>query len=61
MYKHGEGGFVGTGVTFFVDDGLIIARSKEACEAAYRRLVWLFESRMGVRMCMKKSEGPVQR
>jgi DNA (cytosine-5)-methyltransferase 1 len=61
VYKHGEGGFVGTGVTFFVDDGLIIARSKEACEAAYRRLVWLFESRMGVRMCMKKSEGPVQR
>ena len=61
VYKNGANGFVGTGVTFFVDDGLIIARSKEACEAAYRRLVWLFESRMGVRMCMQKSEGPVQR
>ena len=61
VYQTARDGGVAAGVTFFVDDGLIIARSKEKCEAAYQRLVWLFESRMGVRMCMKQSEGPVQR
>ena len=46
---------------FFVDDGLIVAPTKEACWAAYKRLVWVLESRLGWRICQRKSVGPTRR
>lgn len=47
--------------TFFVDDSLIIAPTKERCQAAYDRLVWLLEARLGWRICSRKTKGPSQR
>ena len=47
--------------TFFVDDSLIIAPTRERCVAAYDRLVWLLESRLGWRICTRKTKGPAQR
>ena len=46
---------------WFVDDGCIIAPSRERCIAAYDRLVWLLESRLGWRISRKKTQGPAQR
>jgi hypothetical protein len=44
VYGRGVGGGIITRVTFFVDDGLIVARSKEACERACKRLVCMCKS-----------------
>ena len=46
---------------WFVDDGLIAAPTRESCWAAYQRLVWVLESRLGWRTCQRKSVGPAQR
>lgn len=46
---------------FFVDDSCIVAATKQRCEAAYRRSVWLLECRLGWRICTRKTVGPTQR
>ena len=46
---------------WFVDDGLIVAPTRETCWAAYKRLVWVLESRLGWRICSRKSVGPAQK
>ena len=46
---------------WFVDDGCIIAPTANRCLAAYKRLVWVLESRLGWRICQRKTEGPAQR
>jgi hypothetical protein len=48
-------------VQFFVDDSCIVAATKQGCEAAYKRLVWLLECRLGWRICTRKTVGPTQR
>ena len=45
---------------WFVDDGLLVAPTEESCRAAYRRLVWVLESRLGWRICRSKSVGPTR-
>lgn len=46
---------------YFVDDGLIVAPTPEACTEAFRRLTWYFEAKLGMRICTRKTEGPAQR
>ena len=46
---------------WFVDDGCIVAPTREKCQAAYDRLVWLLECRLGWRICSRKTCGPAQR
>ena len=56
----GDGAPVATS-SWFVDDGCIIAPTRERCVAAYERLVWLLESRLGWRISRRKTRGPAQR
>ena len=46
---------------WFVDDGLISAPTEQSCRAAYDRLVWVLESRLGWRICQRKSVGPTRK
>lgn len=46
---------------WFVDDGLIVGPTRESCLAAYERLVWVLESRLGWRICRRKSVGPTHK
>lgn len=48
-------------VQFFVDDSCLVAATRQRCEAAYRRLTWLLECRLGWRICTRKTVGPAQR
>ena len=48
-------------VKWFVDDGCLIGPTKEAVEAAYERLRWVLESRLGWRIAQRKTCGPCQR
>ena len=61
VYGVDEEGKPVASTTFFVDDSLIIAPTRERCVAAYDRLVWLLESRLGWRICTRKTKGPAQR
>jgi hypothetical protein len=47
--------------SWFVDDGLIVAPTRESCVVAYTRLVWVLESRLGWRISSRKTVGPAQR
>ena len=46
---------------WFVDDGCIVAPTRERVQAAYARLVWLLESKLGWRISTRKTVGPAQR
>ena len=46
---------------WFVDDGLLAAPTERACEAAYERLRWVLEARLGWRIARRKTCGPAQR
>ena len=61
VYGVGADGLPVATSSWFVDDGCIIAPTKEKCVAAYRRLVWILEARLGWRICSRKTEGPAQR
>ena len=61
IYGVDEGGLPTATTTFFVDDSLIIAPTRECCQAAYGRLVWLLEARLGWRICTRKTKGPAQK
>jgi hypothetical protein len=61
VYGVGSDGAPVATSSWFVDDGCIIAPTKERCLAAYARLVWILESRLGWRISRKKTRGPAQR
>lgn len=61
VYGVGKDGVPVATMSWFVDDGCIIAPTKERCAAAYRRLTWILESRLGWRICRRKTCGPAQR
>ena len=46
---------------WFVDDGLIVGPTEQSCLRAYERLVWVLESRLGWRICRRKSVGPTRK
>ena len=61
VYGVGADGLPVATSSWFVDDGCIIAPTREKCLAAYRRLVWILEARLGWRICSRKTMGPAQR
>ena len=61
IYGVNERGRPVTNQAWFVDDGLLVAPTREACQQAYDRLVWVLESRLGWRICSRKTVGPCQR
>ena len=61
IYGVNSQGLPVTNQAWFVDDGLLVAPTREACQKAYDRLVWVLESRLGWRICSRKTVGPCQR
>ena len=45
---------------YYVDDGIVTGPTKEVCLAAYRRLAWFLEARLGLRLNRRKTVGPAQ-
>ena len=60
VYGVGRDGLPVATSDWFVDDGCIVAPTRERVVAAYKRLVWLLEARLGWRICQRKTEGPAQ-
>jgi site-specific DNA-cytosine methylase len=61
VYGVGADGLPCATSDWFVDDGCIVAPTREKCLAAYNRLVWILECRLGWRICSRKTCGPAQR
>jgi hypothetical protein len=61
VYGVGKDGAPVATMSWFVDDGCIVAPTKERCAAAYDRLLWILESRLGWRISRRKTCGPAQR
>lgn len=60
VYGIGADGLPVASLEYFVDDGLITGPTPSAGHKAYQRLVWFLQSRLGMRICAAKTEGPAQ-
>ena len=50
-----------TSVDFYVDDGLLIGGTRESVRAAFKRMEWVYEARLGLRFNRAKTVGPATR